>query len=78
METVCPPKSMNNSPVKLGVDKRNLIEKERTSGRYEGGIKEYIRNQLQEDIVQDSLNFKEYTDPLTGGYYFLITIHKEK
>ena len=37
-----------------------------TVGRYEGGIKEYIRNQLEEDIVQDSLNFKEYTDPFTG------------
>ena len=28
---------------------------------YEGAIKEYIRNQLQEDIAQDTLNFKEYT-----------------
>lgn len=27
---------------------------------------EYIRNQLQEDIEQDTLNFKEYTDPFTG------------
>ena len=35
-------------------------------GRYEGAIKEYIRNQLQEDIAQDTLNFKEYTDPFTG------------
>ena len=24
------------------------------------------RNQLQEDIAQDTLNFKEYTDPFTG------------
>ena len=38
-----------------------------TVGRYEGAIKEYIRNQLQEDIAQDTLNFKEYTDPFTGG-----------
>ena len=37
-----------------------------TVGRYEGAIKEYIRNQLEEDIAQDSLNFKEYTDPFTG------------
>ena len=37
-----------------------------TVGRYEGAIKEYIRNQLQEDIAQDTLNFKEYTDPFTG------------
>ncbi|MDU3334885.1 MAG: IS200/IS605 family transposase, partial [Clostridium perfringens] len=34
--------------------------------RYEGAIKEYIRNQLQEDIAKDTLNFKEYTDPFTG------------
>ena len=32
-----------------------------TVGRYEGAIKEYIRNQLQEDIA-----LKEYTDPFTG------------
>ena len=37
-----------------------------TVGRYEGAIKEYIRNQLQEDIAQDTLNFKEYKDPFTG------------
>ena len=37
-----------------------------TVGRYEGAIKENIRNQLQEDIAQDTLNFKEYTDPFTG------------
>ena len=37
-----------------------------TVGRYEGAIKEYIRNQLQEDIAQDTLNFKEYTDLFTG------------
>ena len=37
-----------------------------TVGRYEGAIKEYIRNQLQEDIAQDTLNFKEYMDPFTG------------
>ena len=38
-----------------------------TVGRYEGAIKEYIRNQLLEDIAQDTLNFKEYTtDPFTG------------
>ena len=35
-------------------------------GRYEGAIKEYIRNQLQDDMAQDTLNFKEYTDPFTG------------
>ena len=37
-----------------------------TVGRYEGVIKEYIRNQLQDDIAMDTLNFQEYTDPFTG------------
>lgn len=37
-----------------------------TVGRYEGAIKECIRNQLQEDIAQDTLNFREYTDPFMG------------
>ena len=40
-----------------------------TVGRYEGAIKEYIRNQLEEDIVQDSLNFKEYTDYSVDSRY---------
>ena len=44
-----------------------------TVGRYEGAIKEYIRNQLQEDIEQDTLNFKEisiYTiTQLIGNMY---------
>ena len=29
-------------------------------------IEEYIRNQLQEDIVADQISFKEYYDPFTG------------
>ena len=29
-----------------------------TVGKYEGAIKEYIRNQLQEDIEMDTLDFK--------------------
>ena len=37
-----------------------------TVGRYEGAIKEYIRNQLQEDIAQDILDFEEYTNPFMG------------
>ena len=37
-----------------------------TVGRYEGAIKEYIRNQLQEDIAQDTLNFKEIYRPVYG------------
>lgn len=37
-----------------------------TVGRYEGAIKEYIRNQLQDDIAMDTLKFQEYTDPFTG------------
>jgi len=37
-----------------------------TVGRYEGAIKEYISNQLQEDIAQDTLNFKEIYRPVYG------------
>lgn len=37
-----------------------------TVGKYESAIKEYIRNQLQEDIANDQLSLKEYIDPFTG------------
>lgn len=37
-----------------------------TVGRNEKAIKKYIQNQLQEDIMQDKLNFKELVDPFTG------------
>ena len=29
-------------------------------------IREYIRNQLQEDIASDQMSIKEYIDPFTG------------
>ena len=35
-------------------------------GKYEGAIKEYIRTQLQEDMMMDTLDFKEMKDPFTG------------
>lgn len=35
-------------------------------GKYEGAIKEYIRNQIQEDMMMDTLDFKETKDPFTG------------
>ena len=35
--------------------------------RNEKAIKEYVKNQLQEDIVSDQLTFKEYIDPFTGS-----------
>ena len=35
-------------------------------GKYEGAIKEYIRTQLQEDMMMDTLDFKETKDPFTG------------
>ena len=38
-----------------------------TVGKYEGTIKEYIKNQLQEDIMVEQLNLKEYIDPFTGS-----------
>ena len=37
-----------------------------TVGKNAKKIEEYIRNQLQEDITQDQLTLKEYTDPFTG------------
>ena len=38
-----------------------------TVGRNEKAIKEYVNNQLQEDIMNDQLSFKEYIDPFTGS-----------
>ena len=38
-----------------------------TVGRNEGAIKEYIKNQLQEDIIADQISLKEYIDPFTGA-----------
>ena len=38
-----------------------------TVGRNRKQIEEYIRNQLQEDIVADQLSFKEFSDPFTGA-----------
>ena len=37
-----------------------------TVGKNEKKIAEYVRNQLQEDYVQDQLSIKEYIDPFTG------------
>ena len=38
-----------------------------TVGKYEGAIREYIQNQLQEDIMNDQISLKEYVDPFTGA-----------
>jgi len=37
-----------------------------TVGKYEGAIKAYIQNQLQDDIMSDQISLKEYIDPFTG------------
>lgn len=37
-----------------------------TVGCNEKAIKEYVRNQLQEDIASDQISLKEYIDPFTG------------
>ncbi len=37
-----------------------------TVGRNKKVIAEYIRNQLQEDVANDQISFKEYIDPFTG------------
>ena len=38
-----------------------------TVGRNEAKIAEYVRNQLQKDIMSDQISMKEYYDPFTGG-----------
>jgi len=38
-----------------------------TVGRNEKVIKEYIKNQTEEDYMADQINFKEYMDPFTGS-----------
>ena len=37
-----------------------------TVGKNEKMIREYIRNQLEEDLAADQISLKEYTDPFTG------------
>ena len=38
-----------------------------TVGRNKEAIKEYIKNQLEEDIYEDQISLKEYVDPFTGN-----------
>ena len=38
-----------------------------TVGKNKKAIEEYIRNQLQEDIMSDQMSLKEYIDPFTGA-----------
>lgn len=37
-----------------------------TVGKNEKAIREYIDNQLQEDVMADQLSLKEFVDPFTG------------
>lgn len=37
-----------------------------TVGRNKKAVQEYIKNQLEEDLVTDQITLKEYTDPFTG------------
>jgi putative transposase len=37
-----------------------------TVGKNEKRIAEYVRNQVQEDVLSDQMTFKEFTDPFTG------------
>ena len=37
-----------------------------TVGKYETAIRDYIRNQLQDDIANDQISMKEFVDPFTG------------
>jgi len=38
-----------------------------TVGRNKNAIQQYIKNQLQEDVVEDQISMNEYIDPFTGG-----------
>lgn len=38
-----------------------------TVGKNETAIRNYIRNQLEEDYAKDQMTLKEYTDPFTGS-----------
>ena len=38
-----------------------------TVGKNEKVIKEYIKNQLEEDYMKDQISIKEYVDPFTGN-----------
>ena len=37
-----------------------------TVGKNEKMIREYIRNQLEEDLASDQISLKEFVDPFTG------------
>ncbi len=37
-----------------------------TVGKYENAIKEYIKNQLQDDVMNNQINMKELIDSFTG------------
>ncbi len=37
-----------------------------TVGKYETAIRDYIRNQLQDDIANDQISLKEFVDPFAG------------
>ena len=38
-----------------------------TVGKNETAIRNYIRNQLEDDYAKDQISLKEYTDPFTGS-----------
>ena len=38
-----------------------------TVGKNETAIREYIKNQLEEDYTKDQITLKEYIDPFTGN-----------
>ena len=40
-----------------------------TVGKNTKMIEEYIRNQLQSDIMEDQISMKEFFDPFTGEQY---------
>lgn len=48
----------------MGTDTRGYFVD--SVGKNEKKIREYIRNQLEEDYMKDQISIKEYMDPFTG------------
>ena len=41
-----------------------------STNNHQKKIAEYVRNQLQEDMISDQISIKEYIDPFWGGGNF--------
>ncbi len=55
-------KSLSHSKYRAFRCRGNYVD---TAGKCEGAIREYIRNQLQDDIANDQPSLKEFVNPFT-------------